>query len=56
MVGYALAAQFPDRIARWVVIDAARPGIGHRDTIKQSPLLWHFKFRGPDEERQLVCT
>jgi len=51
MVGYALAAQYPARIARWVVIDAPLPGIGDWDQIKQSPLLWHFNFRGPDEER-----
>jgi pimeloyl-ACP methyl ester carboxylesterase len=51
MVGYALAAQFPERVTRWVIIDAPIPGIGHWDTIKQGPLLWHFNFRGPDEER-----
>jgi pimeloyl-ACP methyl ester carboxylesterase len=51
MVGYALAAQYPDRITRWVVIDAPLPGIGDWDTIIRSPLLWHFNFRGPDEER-----
>jgi pimeloyl-ACP methyl ester carboxylesterase len=51
MVGYALAAQYPDRITRWVVIDAPLPGIGDWNQIKQSPLLWHFNFRGPDEER-----
>ena len=51
MVGYALVAQFPDRISRWVVIDAPLPGIGDWEQIKQSPLLWHFNFRGPDEER-----
>ena len=51
MVGYALAAQFPTRISKWVVIDAPLPGIGNWDEIKQSPLLWHFNFRGPDEER-----
>ena len=51
MVGYALAAQYPARIAKWVVIDAPLPGIGNWDEIKQSPLLWHFNFRGPDEER-----
>src|SRR6516225_2355838 len=28
MVGYALAAQYPDRITRWVIIDAPLPGIG----------------------------
>src|SRR5260221_13916678 len=51
MVGYALAAQYPKRIAKWVVIDAPLPGIGDWDKIKQSPLLWHFNFRGPDLER-----
>lgn len=51
MVGYALAAQYPSRITKWVVIDAPLPGIGNWDEIKQSPLLWHFNFRGPDEER-----
>jgi pimeloyl-ACP methyl ester carboxylesterase len=51
MVGYALVAQFPARISRWVVIDAPLPGIGNWEEIKQSPLLWHFNFRGPDEER-----
>jgi pimeloyl-ACP methyl ester carboxylesterase len=51
MVGYALTAQYPTRITKWVVIDAPLPGIGNWDEIKQSPLLWHFNFRGPDEER-----
>jgi pimeloyl-ACP methyl ester carboxylesterase len=51
MVGYALAVQYPARITKWVVIDAPLPGIGNWDEIKQSPLLWHFNFRGPDMER-----
>ena len=51
MVGYALAAQYPTRITRWAVIDAPLPGIGNWDQILCSPLLWHFNFRGPDEER-----
>lgn len=51
MVGYALAAQYPARITKWIVIDAPLPGIGDWEKIKQSPLLWHFNFRGPDEER-----
>jgi pimeloyl-ACP methyl ester carboxylesterase len=51
MVGYALAVQYPARITRWVVIDAPLPGIGDWDNIIRSPLLWHFNFRGPDEER-----
>lgn len=51
MVGYALAAQYPQRITRWAAIDAPLPGIGNWDSILRSPLLWHFNFRGPDEER-----
>ena len=51
MVGYALAAQYPDRVTRWVIIDAPLPGIGPWDEIIRSPALWHFNFRGPDVER-----
>jgi pimeloyl-ACP methyl ester carboxylesterase len=51
MVGYALAAQFPARITKWVIIDAPLPGIGNWDKILLNPLLWHFNFRGPDAER-----
>jgi pimeloyl-ACP methyl ester carboxylesterase len=51
MVGYALTAQFPNRITKWVVIDAPLPGIGPWDEILKSPMLWHFNFRGPDMER-----
>jgi pimeloyl-ACP methyl ester carboxylesterase len=52
MVGYALAAQFPARITRWVVIDAPLPGIGQiwQDQLS-NPKAWHFNFHGPDEER-----
>jgi pimeloyl-ACP methyl ester carboxylesterase len=39
MVGYALAAQYPARITRWVVIDAPLPGIGDWDNIIRSPVL-----------------
>ena len=51
MVGYAFAAQFPERVTRWVVIDAPLPGIGPWNEIIRNPLLWHFNFRGPDVER-----
>lgn len=51
MVAYAFAAQFPDRVTRWVAIDAPIPGIGPWDEILKSPMLWHFNFRGPDMER-----
>ncbi len=51
MVGYALAAQYPARITKWVVVDAPLPGIGPWDEITRSPMLWHFNFRGPDVER-----
>jgi pimeloyl-ACP methyl ester carboxylesterase len=51
MVGYAFAAQYPERVTRWVAMDAPLPGIGDWDNIIRNPLLWHFNFRGPDEER-----
>ena len=51
MVGYAFAAQYPDRVVRWAVMDAPLPGIGPWDEIIRSPALWHFNFRGPDVER-----
>jgi len=51
MVGYAFAALYPNRVTRWVVMDAPLPGIGSWDEIVRSPALWHFNFRGPDVER-----
>src|SRR6476620_3543211 len=51
MVGYAFAAQYPDRVTRWAALDAPLPGIGKWDEIIRSPALWHFNFRGPDVER-----
>jgi pimeloyl-ACP methyl ester carboxylesterase len=51
MVGYAFVAQYPDRVIRWVAMDAPLPGIGPWDEIIRSPVLWHFNFRGPDVER-----
>ncbi len=51
MVGYALAALFPARVDRWVVMDAPLPGIGHWDDQLKNPKVWHFNFRGPDVER-----
>ena len=51
MVGYALAAQYPARVTRWVVMDAPLPGIGHWDDQLKNPKVWHFNFRGPDVER-----
>jgi pimeloyl-ACP methyl ester carboxylesterase len=51
MVGYAFAAQNPDRVRRFVLIDAPLPGIGPWEEILKNPLLWHFRFGGPDMER-----
>ncbi|MBC7779553.1 MAG: alpha/beta hydrolase [Proteobacteria bacterium] len=51
MVGYAFAAQYRDRVARLVLIDAPLPGVGPWEEILKSPLLWHFRFGGPDMER-----
>jgi pimeloyl-ACP methyl ester carboxylesterase len=51
MVGYALAAQYPQRITKWVVIDAPLPGVGGWAAQLSNPKTWHFNFYGPDEER-----
>lgn len=51
MVGFAFAALHPDRVRRFVLIDAPVPGVGPWEEILKSPLLWHFRFGGPDMER-----
>ena len=51
MVGYAFAAQYPERVTRFVIMDAPLPGVGPWDQIVRSRALWHFSFQGPDAER-----
>ena len=51
MVAFQVAAQFPNRVRRLVLIDAPVPGVGPWDEILKNPLLWHFRFGGPDMER-----
>ena len=51
MVGYAFAAQYPERVTRFVIMDAPLPGVGPWDEIVRSRALWHFSFQGPDAER-----
>jgi len=51
MVGFAFAAQHPGRVERFVLIDAPLPGVGPWEEILKNPLLWHFRFGGPDMER-----
>jgi pimeloyl-ACP methyl ester carboxylesterase len=51
MVGYAFTAEHRDRVTRLVLIDAPLPGVGPWEEILKNPLLWHFRFGGPDMER-----
>jgi pimeloyl-ACP methyl ester carboxylesterase len=51
MVGYAFAAQYPQRVTKFVLMDAPLPGIGPWEEVLKNPLLWHFRFGGPDMER-----
>ncbi|MBW8304424.1 MAG: alpha/beta hydrolase [Brevundimonas sp.] len=51
MVGFALATQQQDNVGRIVLIDAPVPGVGPWDEVLKNPLLWHFRFGGPDMER-----
>ncbi len=51
MVAFQVAAQQPSRVRSLVLIDAPVPGVGPWDEILKNPLLWHFRFGGPDMER-----
>jgi pimeloyl-ACP methyl ester carboxylesterase len=51
MVGFAFAAQHPQRVISFMPIDAPIPGVGPWEQIVQNPLLWHLRFGGPDMER-----
>jgi pimeloyl-ACP methyl ester carboxylesterase len=51
MVAFQFAARHPERVRRLVLIDAPIPGVGPWEEILKNPLLWHFRFGGPDMER-----
>jgi len=51
MVAFQVAARHPQRVRRLVLIDAPVPGVGPWDEVLKNPLLWHFRFGGPDMER-----
>jgi pimeloyl-ACP methyl ester carboxylesterase len=51
MVGFAFAAKYPGKVTKFVLIDAPVPGVGPWEEILKNPLLWHFRFGGPDMER-----
>jgi len=51
MVAFAFAEAHQGRVTRLVMMDAPVPGIGPWDEILKNPLLWHFRFGGPDMER-----
>ncbi|MGN6376823.1 MAG: alpha/beta fold hydrolase [Sphingomonas sp.] len=51
MVAFAFAEAHPNRTTRLVMMDAPVPGVGPWDDILKNPLLWHFRFGGPDMER-----
>jgi pimeloyl-ACP methyl ester carboxylesterase len=51
MVGYAFTAEHPNRVTKFALLDAPLPGVGPWEEILKNPLLWHFRFGGPDMER-----
>ena len=51
MVAFQFAARYPERASRLVLIDAPVPGVGPWEEVLKNPLLWHFRFGGPDMER-----
>jgi pimeloyl-ACP methyl ester carboxylesterase len=46
MVAYAFAAQYPDQVARIVLMDAFLPGVGNWKDVWLLRDLWHFHFYG----------
>jgi pimeloyl-ACP methyl ester carboxylesterase len=52
MVGFAVAATHPERVSRWVAIDAPLPGVGPWDQITQEPTMWHLSRAGFDVDHQ----
>jgi len=51
MVAYAFVAQNRARVTKLALMDAPLPGVGPWEDILKNPLLWHFRFGGPDMER-----
>jgi pimeloyl-ACP methyl ester carboxylesterase/glyoxylase-like metal-dependent hydrolase (beta-lactamase superfamily II) len=51
MVAFAFAATYRSRVTKLAVLDAPVPGVGPWDEIVKNPLVWHFRFGGPDMER-----
>ena len=45
-----------DRVTRFVIMDAPVPGVGPWEEILKNPLLWHFRFGGPDMDTLLVTS
>jgi pimeloyl-ACP methyl ester carboxylesterase len=51
MVAFAFVVEQPQRATKLVLMDAPVPGVGPWEEILKNPLLWHFRFGGPDMER-----
>ncbi|WP_254514920.1 alpha/beta fold hydrolase [Novosphingobium sp. G106] len=51
MVAFAFAIAHPERTSRLVIMDAPVPGVGPWEELLKNPILWHFRFGGPDMER-----
>jgi pimeloyl-ACP methyl ester carboxylesterase len=51
MIAYALAAKYPTRVEKLVVMDAFVPGVGPGEAIYNSPDIWHFRFHGEGAEK-----
>jgi hypothetical protein len=43
-------------VRRLVLIDAPVPGVGPWEEMLKNPLLWHFRFGGPDMERLVAAA
>ena len=44
MVAYSLIRNFPERIAKAVIMNTAVPGVPPWEEVKRNPYIWHFAF------------
>ncbi|WP_433446676.1 alpha/beta hydrolase [Streptomyces sp. CA-142005] len=56
MVGYALAAQWPERVASMTMLDVPLPGTGAWEQAKGDPQTWHFGLHRQRDVAETLVT
>ncbi|MEU6670361.1 alpha/beta hydrolase [Streptomyces sp. NPDC046727] len=56
MVGYALAAQWPERVASMTMLDVPIPGTSAWEQAKREPQTWHFGLHRQRDIAEMLVT